>query len=76
MIKELIEYVVKQLANKPDQVRVTEVKDGDRHLFEITVDEQDRGKVIGRNGQTIKAMRTLVNVAAPEGKRITVDLAK
>ena len=76
MIKELIEYVVKQLANKPEDVRVTEKQDGDRRLFEISVDEQDRGKVIGRNGQTIKAVRTLVNVVVPQGQRVTVDLAK
>lgn len=76
MTKELVEYVVKQLVNKPDAASVSLSKTDDKTLIEITVDELDRGKVIGRSGQTIKALRMLVSAIVADDKKITVDLAK
>ncbi|TET36259.1 KH domain-containing protein [Candidatus Dependentiae bacterium] len=76
MTKELVEYVVKQLVNKPDAASVSVSKTDDKTLIEITVDELDRGKVIGRSGQTIKALRMLVSAVVADDKKITVDLAK
>ncbi len=76
MTKELVEYVVKQLVNYPDDVRVSTVKSNDTCLIEISVNEQDRGKVIGRAGQTIKALRMLVNAIVSDDKKVTVDMAK
>jgi len=76
MTKELVEYVVKQLVNKPDAASVSVSKTDDETLIEITVDELDRGKVIGRSGQTIKALRMLVSAIVADDKKITVDLAK
>lgn len=76
MTKELIEYVVKQLVNYPDEVHVSVVKsDQGVLLLEITAHEQDRGKIIGRSGQTIKALRMLVN-AITDDRKIAVDIAK
>ena len=76
MTKELVEYVVKQLVNKPDAASVSLSKTDDKTLIEITVDELDRGKVIGRSGQTIKALRMLVSAIVADDEKITVDLAK
>ncbi len=76
MIKELVLYVVKQLVSNPDHVAVSLVKLGEKNLIEITVHESDRGKVIGRDGQTIKALRMLVNAASPDDRKIMVDIAK
>lgn len=76
MIKELVLYVVKQLVSNPDQVSISLVQSGEKNLIEITVHESDRGKVIGRDGQTIKALRMLVNAAAPDERKIMVDIAK
>ncbi len=76
MTKELVEYVVKQLVNNPDAASVSVSKTDDKTLIEITVDELDRGKVIGRSGQTIKALRMLVSAVVADDKKITVDLAK
>ena len=76
MIKELVLYAVKQIVSKPDQVAVMVNKSGEKNSIEISVHESDRGKVIGRNGQTIKALRMLVNAVAPDEQRISVDIAK
>lgn len=76
MTKELVEYVVKQLVNKPDAASVSVSKTDDKTLIEISVDELDRGKVIGRSGQTIKALRMLVSAIVTDDKKVTVDLAK
>ncbi len=76
MIKDLVVYVVKQLVSNPDQVTVSVVQAGEKNLIEISVHEADRGKVIGRDGQTIKALRMLVNALAPDERKIMVDIAK
>lgn len=76
MVTELISHIVKQFVQFPDSVRVELVKTGDVELIEIAVDERDRGKVIGRNGQTIKSLRMLVHAIAPADRKVTVDIAK
>lgn len=60
-MKELLERVVKELVDMPDQVKVVEVKTPSAHFFEINVAPLDRGKVIGRKGAIIGSLRTLVN---------------
>lgn len=76
MVKELVEFVVKQFVNNPQDVSVSVTPSGNSDLIEITVNDADRGKVIGREGQTIKAIRMLVNASAPTDKKYSVDIAK
>lgn len=76
MVKELVEFVVKQFVNNPQDVSVSVTSSGNSDLIEITVNDADRGKVIGREGQTIKAIRMLVNASAPTDKKYSVDIAK
>ena len=76
MIKELVTLVVKQLVANAESVSVSEIKSDEKDLIEITVHESDRGKVIGRDGQTIKAIRMMVNALSPDDRRINVDVAK
>ena len=76
MVTELVAHIVKQFVQFPDSVRVEQVKSGEIDLIEIAVDERDRGKVIGRNGQTIKSLRMLVHAISPADKKVTVDIAK
>lgn len=76
MVKELVEFVVKQFVNNPQDVSVSVTPSGNNDLIEITVNDADRGKVIGREGQTIKAIRMLVNASAPTDKKYSVDIAK
>jgi predicted RNA-binding protein YlqC (UPF0109 family) len=60
----LVEYLAKGLVDKPDAVIVTEVDLADQLILELEVDPDDVGKVIGKQGRTVKAMRTLLSAAA------------
>ena len=72
-LKGLVEYVAKALVDKPDAVKVVEVQDGNTTVFELEVDEEDIGKVIGRQGRVVRGIRALVKAAATR-KGIRVDL--
>ena len=76
MTKELVAHIVKQLVNNPDDVHISVRTSGDKSFIEITVNEQDRGKVIGREGQIVKAIRMLVNAIAVDNKRVAVEVAR
>jgi hypothetical protein len=74
-MKAFIEYVVKALVDFPEQVEVKEV-DGERVvLFEVRLNPADIGKVIGKSGRTITAIRTLLtSAAAKSGKRAMLEI--
>ena len=63
-MRELIEILARSLVDEPDHVDVREVDHGDTLIIELRVAPGDVGKVIGRQGRTINAMRTLVHAAA------------
>lgn len=74
-MKELVEYLAKALVDDPDQVRVTEVVTGPDVLLELRVAPDDMGRIIGRNGKVITAIRALVQVcAAREARRAQLEL--
>ena len=74
-MKEFVEYIVKNLVDNPDDVEV-KVLEGERGIIiEVRVAQTDIGKVVGKNGRTIKALRTVVmTVCARLGKRARVEL--
>ena len=76
-MKAFIEYVVKALVDHPEQVDVTEV-DGERVVvFEVRLNPTDVGKVIGKSGRTITAIRTLLtSAAAKHGKRAMLEIVE
>jgi len=76
MLKELVEYIVKQIVSNPDVVSVTRVKRGGLSILAISTDKKDRGRLIGKEGQTIKALRSLVNVIASEEKKIIIEVVE
>ena len=61
---QLVEYVAKSLADNPDGVSVEVGEDGDAIILRLLVDEEDMGRVIGRNGSIAKAMRSLLKVVS------------
>ena len=64
-MKELVEYIAKAIAAYPDDVQVTEDETGDGEvLVTLTVNPEDKGKVIGRQGRVAQAMRVLLRVSA------------
>jgi hypothetical protein len=72
---ELVEYVAKSLVDDPDAVRVEVHEEDGAQVIELTVAEDDMGKVIGRNGSVAKALRTLLKVvSAREGQAITLEI--
>ncbi len=74
-MKELLEYMAKALVNEPDQVSV-EVVEGDKSMIlQLRVGPDDVGRVIGKNGRTAQAMRTLIKAAAVrEGLNAIVEI--
>ena len=69
---ELIDYVARSLVDEPDEVQV-EAVDGDRALIlELTVAQSDLGKVIGKDGRTARAMRTLLSATSARHRRRAV----
>ncbi len=60
-MKELIEYIAKSLVDQPDAVKVTEVEGERTSVIELSVAKEDMGKVIGKQGRTAMAMRSLLN---------------
>jgi predicted RNA-binding protein YlqC (UPF0109 family) len=74
-LKGLVEYVAKALVDKPDAVKVDEVQDGNTTVYELEVDEEDIGKVIGRQGRVVRGLRALVKAAATrKGTRVDLDV--
>ena len=74
-MKELIEYIAKSIVNKPDKVIVTEERNDQRVFLKLQVDEEDMGRVIGKQGRVAQAMRTLLRVlAAKQGIRVELDI--
>jgi len=63
-MKELIEYIAKSLVYDPSQVSVTEVISGPEVLLELHVAEEDVGRMIGRSGRVVNAMRALAQMCA------------
>ena len=74
-LKGLVEYVAKALVDKADAVKVDEVQDGNTTVYELEVDEEDIGKVIGRQGRVVRGLRALVKAAATrKGTRVDLDV--
>lgn len=76
-MKELVIHIVKQLVDNPEKVKVKEIKGEQNIILELSTDKEDIGKVIGKQGRTIKALRTLLNAASVKtGHRITLEVIK
>jgi predicted RNA-binding protein YlqC (UPF0109 family) len=74
-VKELLEYIARELVENPDAVEVNEVQDDRGILLQLTVDPEDMGKVIGKGGRTARAIRQVVKAAAiHEGVRAAVEI--
>ena len=71
-MKELIEYVARALVDNPDQVDVSEVEGNQTLVLGLKVAKEDLGKIIGKQGRTARAMRTILNAASAKVKKRTV----
>ena len=75
-MRELLEYLTCQLVDRPDEVRVEEIEEDDGTIvLELSVAQDDYGKVIGRGGSTAAALRAVVKAAAVnQHRRVLVDI--
>jgi len=74
-MREMVEYIVKQIVDSPEQVKVQEMKGEKVTLLEISVAKEDMGKVIGKGGRIADALRILVGAAAAKlKKRVIVEI--
>jgi len=74
-MRELVEYIAKSIVNAPDDVQVTEEEDEQGIVLKLQVADDDKGRVIGKQGRIAEAMRTLIRVkAAKIGTRATLEI--
>lgn len=68
----LIDYLARGLVDNKDEVRVELVEERNANVYEIEVDDDDLGKIIGRGGKTARAIRQVVSAAAPRSRKRTL----
>ena len=74
-MRELIEYIAKSLVDRPENVTVKETEGEKTTIIELRVAQEDLGKVIGKQGRTARAMRTILNAAGTKiGKRCVLEI--
>ena len=77
MLKDLVEYLAKALVDNPEEVKVTEVEGESATVLELSVAKSDLGKVIGRQGKTARAMRTILGASsAKQGKKSILEIVE
>lgn len=75
IMKEFVAYIVKNLVDHPDQVKINEIGGTHTLIIELSVEKSDIGKIIGKKGKTINAIRTLLmSVASRNGIRVTLEI--
>lgn len=74
-MKEFVEYIVKNLVDNPEKVRINEIGGTHTLIIELAVEKSDIGKIIGKKGKTINAIRTLLmSVASRNGIRVNLEI--
>jgi hypothetical protein len=68
-MKELVTYIAQSLVDRPEQVTVAEVEGNQTTVLELTVAKEDLGKVIGKQGKTAQAMRTILGAVSSKSKK-------
>ena len=74
-MQDLVTFIIKSLVANPDQVRIRKVAGDKTQAYEVQVSNRDRGVLIGKQGRTIRSVRSLISAAASQsGKRVTVEV--
>lgn len=74
-MKDFLEYVARGLVDKPDAVEVDVEEDGEETVLTLVVDQEDMGRVIGRDGRIANAIRSLLKVmAARDGRHVELEI--
>jgi len=76
-MKEFLEFIIRQLVEFPDDMVLTEIPSGKMTIFKVQLRQSDVGRIIGRNGQTIHAIRAMLNSSASRhGQRATLEIVE
>lgn len=76
-MKEFVAYIIKNLVDHPEKVQISELRGAQTFIYEVTVDKEDIGKLIGKKGRTINAIRILVaHVAHKLNIRATIEIVE
>jgi predicted RNA-binding protein YlqC (UPF0109 family) len=76
-VETFLEFVIRQLVEAPEEVLVTKIEQGRKLIFKVEMRKSDVGKVIGRNGHTITAVRNLLNAAAlRSGQQVSLQIVE
>jgi len=71
-MKDLIDYIARALVDHPEQVTVSEIEGNQTSVLELKVAKEDLGKVIGKQGRTARALRTILSAASAKSKKRSV----
>ena len=75
MYKDLLEYIVKNLVNNPDDVEIREVEADNRLVLKLKVNKEDMGRIIGKEGRIIRSIREIIYAyAMKDNKKVSVDV--
>ncbi len=76
-MKELLEEIARGLVTQPEQVSVREIPSGEGVLLQLTVARDDRGRLIGRQGRTVRALRTFLRaVSLKTGRNLSLEISR
>ena len=76
-VRQFLEFIIRQLVEFPDEVMLSEIPNGRIIIFRLQLRQTDVGRIIGRNGQTIRAIRALLSsAAARHGQKATLDIVE
>jgi predicted RNA-binding protein YlqC (UPF0109 family) len=73
-VRDVVVYLARSLVDDPDRVTVEELASARGVTYEVRTAPDDVGKLIGRGGRTVKALRRIVKAAAPKGRRVEVEV--
>jgi predicted RNA-binding protein YlqC (UPF0109 family) len=74
-MKDILETIVKSLVDAPNEVKITEINGDKTIIYELRCNAKDVGKIIGKSGKTVGAMRTLLNsIAARQGRKAMLEV--
>ena len=73
-MRDVVSYLARALVDEPDRVTVEELRGARGVTYEVRAAPDDVGKLIGRGGRTVKALRKVVKAVAPEGRRVEVEV--
>jgi len=77
LVRQFLEFIIRQLVEFPDEMMLSEIPSGRTTVFRLQLRRSDIGRIIGRNGQTIRAIRALLaSSAARHGQKATLDIVE